>query len=133
MSVSFLLCLQPCYRSVCSPTVRVVRACVNAVCAFVVQRAYHFGSRLLVEVDVVLPPETPLRESHDIGESLQIAIEKLHNVERVCSSVCVCVCVCVCVFVIVVSLAGQPAGVRALGLRVDASTGAQGDCGPVML
>ena len=47
------------------------------------QRAYHFGSRLLVEVDIVLPEDMPLRESHDIGESLQIAIENLDNVERV--------------------------------------------------
>lgn len=45
-------------------------------------RAYHFGSRLLVELDIVLPEDMPLRRAHDIGESLQIAIEKLEYVER---------------------------------------------------
>lgn len=45
-------------------------------------RAYHMGSRLLVEVDIVLPEDMPLKLTHDIGESLQMAIEKLDNVER---------------------------------------------------
>jgi len=30
-------------------------------------RAYYFGPRLLVEVDIVLPEEMCLREAHDIG------------------------------------------------------------------
>lgn len=50
---------------------------------FAPQRAYYFGSRMLVEVDIVLPETMPLKESHDIGESLQFAIERLENVERV--------------------------------------------------
>jgi len=45
-------------------------------------RAYHFGVNYLVEVDIVLPAEMPLRESHDIGESLQICLEELDEVER---------------------------------------------------
>ncbi|KAK9718610.1 hypothetical protein K7432_005332 [Basidiobolus ranarum] len=45
-------------------------------------RAYYAGSNLLVEVDIVLAPETPLIESHEIGESLQIKLEALPNVER---------------------------------------------------
>ncbi|KAJ1923181.1 hypothetical protein IWQ60_006036 [Tieghemiomyces parasiticus] len=45
-------------------------------------RAYHLGHNLYVEVDIVLPPETPLRESHDIGETLQVKLESLENVER---------------------------------------------------
>ncbi|CAG8471425.1 678_t:CDS:2, partial [Dentiscutata erythropus] len=45
-------------------------------------RAYHAGSNLFVEVDIVMDRETPLWESHDIGESLQIKLEKLANVER---------------------------------------------------
>lgn len=45
-------------------------------------RAYYAGNNLLVEVDIVLPPETPLRDSHDIGESLQIKLETLPMVER---------------------------------------------------
>ncbi|KAI7880542.1 Fe2+ transporter MMT1 [Lichtheimia hyalospora FSU 10163] len=45
-------------------------------------RAYYVGDRLLVEVDIVLPPEYPLREAHDIGEALQDALELMDNVER---------------------------------------------------
>ena len=45
-------------------------------------RAYHFGERFLVEVDIVLPESMPLRETHDIGEALQIKIEALAEVER---------------------------------------------------
>eukprot|EP00041_Stephanoeca_diplocostata_P019497 m.421528 g.421528 ORF g.421528 m.421528 type:complete len:449 (+) comp21318_c2_seq3:80-1426(+) len=30
-------------------------------------RAIHFGANFLVEVDIVLPPEMPLHEAHDIG------------------------------------------------------------------
>ncbi|KAI8602739.1 putative cation efflux pump [Dissophora ornata] len=44
--------------------------------------AYHAGNNLFVEVDVVMAPETPLRESHDISESLQTRLESLPNVER---------------------------------------------------
>ncbi|KAF9116451.1 hypothetical protein BGX27_002483 [Mortierella sp. AM989] len=45
-------------------------------------RAYYVGDGLFVEVDIVLPPDTPLSQAHDLGESLQRALEKLHNVER---------------------------------------------------
>ena len=45
-------------------------------------RAYHFGISYLVEIDIVLPEEMTLRESHDIGESLQHRIEELEDVER---------------------------------------------------
>ena len=70
-------------------------------------QAFHFGTRFLVEIDVMLPPEmvrpqfmpsamcpnlllTPslfplpqsLREAHDIGESLQNKVEALTEVER---------------------------------------------------
>ncbi|KAG0013765.1 hypothetical protein BGZ80_010870 [Entomortierella chlamydospora] len=44
--------------------------------------AYHAGNNLFVEVDVVMAPETPLIESHDISEGLQIKLESLPNVER---------------------------------------------------
>eukprot|EP01064_Diplonema_japonicum_P033651 TRINITY_DN66_c1_g1_i1.p1 TRINITY_DN66_c1_g1~~TRINITY_DN66_c1_g1_i1.p1 ORF type:complete len:402 (+),score=146.66 TRINITY_DN66_c1_g1_i1:63-1268(+) len=40
------------------------------------------GDGYQVEVDIVLPPEMPLRESHDIGESLQIVLEKTDDVNR---------------------------------------------------
>lgn len=45
-------------------------------------RAYHYGPRFLVELDVVLDESTQLRESHDIGVLLQHKIEALPSVER---------------------------------------------------
>ena len=45
-------------------------------------RAYTFGPNFFVEVDVVLPEEMPLRQAHDIGESLQNRIEEMGEVER---------------------------------------------------
>ncbi|KAL0214336.1 hypothetical protein P9112_006520 [Eukaryota sp. TZLM1-RC] len=45
-------------------------------------RAFHFGSNVFVEIDIVLPPEMPLEEAHGIGESLQNKLEKLSEVER---------------------------------------------------
>ena len=45
-------------------------------------RAYHFGLRFLVECHIVLPEEMPLRQAHDIGESLEIKIEDFEDVER---------------------------------------------------
>lgn len=46
-------------------------------------RAFYFGTSYLVEVDIVLPENMPLREAHDIGEELQKKIEHLPEVERV--------------------------------------------------
>ncbi|VBB34329.1 unnamed protein product, partial [Acanthocheilonema viteae] len=43
---------------------------------------YHFGTRFLVEVHIVMNPDMTLRESHDISESLQTSIESLAEVER---------------------------------------------------
>jgi cation diffusion facilitator family transporter len=45
-------------------------------------RAYHFGSKFLCEVEIVMAPDTKLRESHDIGILLQHKIERLAEVER---------------------------------------------------
>ncbi|KAI8795739.1 metal tolerance protein 11 [Biomphalaria glabrata] len=45
-------------------------------------RAFHFGSNFLVEVDIILPGDLPLREAHDIGESLQHRLESVPEVER---------------------------------------------------
>lgn len=44
--------------------------------------AYHAGDRLTVEVDIVLDAKSSLRDSHDIGEALQYALETLPFVER---------------------------------------------------
>jgi hypothetical protein len=45
-------------------------------------RAYYAGSNTFVEVDIVLPANMVLRDSHDIGESLQQKLESLPDVER---------------------------------------------------
>uniref|UniRef100_A0A0K0FUN2 ZT_dimer domain-containing protein n=1 Tax=Strongyloides venezuelensis TaxID=75913 RepID=A0A0K0FUN2_STRVS len=43
---------------------------------------YHFGTRFLVEVHVVLDENMLLKEAHDISEALQNNIEALNDVER---------------------------------------------------
>ena len=44
--------------------------------------AYHVGDKLNVEVDIVLDESMSLRDSHDLGESLQYVIESVPGVER---------------------------------------------------
>merc|ERR1712151_822267 len=45
-------------------------------------RAYHFGPKFLVEIELVMAKETPLVESHDVGILLQHKIESLEACER---------------------------------------------------
>jgi len=45
-------------------------------------RAFHLAERYMVEVDLVLSPDMPLRQAHDIGETLQKKLESLEDVER---------------------------------------------------
>ncbi|KAI9925940.1 hypothetical protein MW887_005746 [Aspergillus wentii] len=45
-------------------------------------KAYHAGDKLNVEVDIVLDEGTSLRDSHDLGESLQYMLESVPTVER---------------------------------------------------
>eukprot|EP00300_Choanocystis_sp_HF-7_P003914 c12983_g1_i2.p2 GENE.c12983_g1_i2~~c12983_g1_i2.p2 ORF type:complete len:279 (-),score=67.04 c12983_g1_i2:47-883(-) len=45
-------------------------------------RAYYFGLYFMVEVDIKLPEDMPLRTAHDIGEALAIRIEEFDEVER---------------------------------------------------
>jgi cation diffusion facilitator family transporter len=45
-------------------------------------QAYHSGDKLNVEVDIVLDEHTNLRDSHDLGESLQYVLESVPNVDR---------------------------------------------------
>ncbi|KAJ1927234.1 hypothetical protein EC988_010246 [Linderina pennispora] len=45
-------------------------------------RAYHVGEEKYVEIDIVMDETTPLWESHDVGEALQILVEKLDGVQR---------------------------------------------------
>lgn len=43
---------------------------------------YHYGTKFLVEVHIVLDEDMPLKVAHDISEALQINIESLPEVER---------------------------------------------------
>ena len=45
-------------------------------------QAYHAGDKLNVEVDVVLDEGMTLRDTHDLGESLQYVLESVPNVDR---------------------------------------------------
>ncbi|ETS86439.1 hypothetical protein PFICI_00267 [Pestalotiopsis fici W106-1] len=45
-------------------------------------QAYHAGDKLNVEVDIVLDASTPLRDSHDLAESLQYVLESVPAVDR---------------------------------------------------
>ncbi|CAO3596026.1 unnamed protein product [Absidia cylindrospora] len=54
----------------------------NRILAVDTVRAYYIGDRLLVEIDIILPPHLELHEAHDIGEDLQNALEMMDNVER---------------------------------------------------
>ena len=43
-------------------------------------RCYHAGEGVLVELEVVMPPEMTVRASHDICLGLQDAVEAMHEV-----------------------------------------------------
>jgi divalent metal cation (Fe/Co/Zn/Cd) transporter len=45
-------------------------------------RVYHSGPRLIAEVDVVMPQDATLGETHDVAEELQSKLECLPDVER---------------------------------------------------
>ncbi|KKF95012.1 Metal tolerance protein 4 [Ceratocystis platani] len=45
-------------------------------------RAYHTGDKLAVEVDIVLPSHTPLKDSHDLSEVLTYFLESVPIVDR---------------------------------------------------
>jgi cation diffusion facilitator family transporter len=45
-------------------------------------RAYHFGSKYLVEVEVVVPGDMTVQDAHDIALQLQFKVEQLEDVER---------------------------------------------------
>ncbi|KAJ2857708.1 hypothetical protein GGI22_003450 [Coemansia erecta] len=45
-------------------------------------RAYHVGEETYVEIDIVMDENTPLYESHDVGEDLQVLVEKQEGVQR---------------------------------------------------
>ena len=45
-------------------------------------RAYHFGPKFLVELEMVMNQNTPLHITHDTGIRLQHKIEKIDEVDR---------------------------------------------------
>ncbi|EEY69672.1 Cation Diffusion Facilitator (CDF) Family [Phytophthora infestans T30-4] len=45
-------------------------------------RAYHFGSKYLVELEVVVPGEMSVKLAHDIALQVQFKVENLEEVER---------------------------------------------------
>lgn len=45
-------------------------------------QAYHAGDKLNVEVDIVLDANTPLKDSHDLSESLGYVLESVPIVDR---------------------------------------------------
>ena len=45
-------------------------------------RAYHFGPKFLVELEIVMPQSTLLKESYDLGMELQHKIEAREEVEQ---------------------------------------------------
>lgn len=53
-------------------TIRYIQSCT----------AYHAGDKINVEVDIVLDEGMSLRDSHDLGESLQYVLESVPGVER---------------------------------------------------
>ncbi|KAG0147901.1 hypothetical protein CROQUDRAFT_655472 [Cronartium quercuum f. sp. fusiforme G11] len=55
-----------------SPLIRALQHC----------HVYQAGDDLIVETDVILSPDTPLPTAHDLGESVQYALESLDGVAR---------------------------------------------------
>ena len=53
--------------------------CINSIQGC---QAYYAGDKLNVEVDVVLDEGMTLRDSHDLGESLQYVLESVPSVDR---------------------------------------------------
>ena len=45
-------------------------------------RCYHLSDKYLVEVDIVLSPDLPLKTAHDVGQHLQDFLEQYPEVER---------------------------------------------------
>ena len=43
---------------------------------------YQVGSQYFAEVHIIVPGTTPTKESHDVGEALQLKLERMHDVER---------------------------------------------------
>jgi len=62
--------------------VREIAEAHDSEAALDVVRAYHFGPRFLVEIELVMDRQTALEVSHDVGIALQDEIEHLDECER---------------------------------------------------
>jgi divalent metal cation (Fe/Co/Zn/Cd) transporter len=54
----------------------------NAILKIQDLKAYYVGDKLNVEVDLVVDEGLSLRDSHDLGESLQYILESVPTVDR---------------------------------------------------
>ena len=45
-------------------------------------KCYHAGDGVCVEIDVLMPKDTPLNKCHDVAETLQYCLEGLSEVDR---------------------------------------------------
>ncbi|KAI1711289.1 cation efflux family domain-containing protein [Ditylenchus destructor] len=64
---------------------RIIKVCIDhdeRITAIDTVYVYHFGTRFLVEVHIVLDENMRLKDAHDISEALQNNIESLPEVER---------------------------------------------------
>lgn len=61
---------------------RTVTSAHHPLLTFEECRAYSFGQKYLVELDVILPGDMSVRDSHDIALHLQHKIEAMEDVER---------------------------------------------------
>ncbi|PAV72032.1 hypothetical protein WR25_22464 [Diploscapter pachys] len=64
---------------------RIIKVCIDhdeRISALDTVFVYHYGTKFLVEVHIVLDENMPLKIAHDISETLQINIESLPEVER---------------------------------------------------
>ena len=64
---------------------RIIKVCIEhdpAILCIETVYVYHYGTKFLVEVHVVMDGDMSLRDAHDISEPLQCKIEALDYVER---------------------------------------------------
>ncbi|CAD6188550.1 unnamed protein product [Caenorhabditis auriculariae] len=64
---------------------RIIKVCIDhdpRISHLETVYVYHYGTKFLVEVHIVLDEKMYLRDAHDISEALQINIESLPEVER---------------------------------------------------
>ena len=66
----------------CAPVQLEACSACKLLQGLVVCRSYSFGDSWFAEVDIVLPADMSVAESHDIAEELQIKLERLPDIAR---------------------------------------------------